>query len=216
MGNHPHCYIEAQFYMYFASHDEKIPILWRGTTWDMISPMTTIDQTHETDGNTLCKSCGLCCTGHLFAWTKLRSVELDGAESLGLKVLRSIPSQRGFNQPCPLWQGQCTVYSSPHYPHFCRTYKCKLLKRVLDEGTPLVAALETIEQAKAVIHELEALLPPSPQTNFRERLVDYLELLENKTRWDEKELECRLKADALLALYRQVFGVDDLVENPWL
>jgi len=184
-------------------------------SWDMIFRVTTVDETHETNGNALCKSCGLCCTGHLFAWTKLRSAELDAAETLGLKVLRSIPSQRGFNQPCPLWQGQCTVYSSPHYPHFCRTYKCKLLKKVLDESTSLAVARETIDQAKAMIHELTVLLPPSPNTNFRERLVDYLEMLEKKKNWDKKDLQCRLKADALLAFYSQVFGVDDLVENPW-
>jgi len=182
----------------------------------MIPDMTHMDRTNEAPGNTLCKSCGLCCTGHLFSWTKLRSAELDSAEALGLHVFRSVPSERGFSQPCPLWQGQCTIYSSPQYPHFCRTYKCKLLKKVLDETTPLVEAQTLIEQAKELIRELEVLLPTSPQASFRERLLEHLETLEKKSRWDEADLEFRLKADGLLTLYKEVFGVSDLIDNPWV
>jgi hypothetical protein len=142
-------------------------------------------------------------------------VELDSAEALGLRVFGSAPSQRGFSQPCPLWQGQCTIYSSPHYPHFCQTYKCKLLKKVLDETTALPEALTVIEQAKELIHELEALLPDPSSTNFRERLVAYLETLDQKSAWDDADLKIRLKADALLAFYDRVFGVNDLVEKPY-
>ena len=177
--------------------------------------MTGIDEPNNSPGNALCKSCGLCCTGHLFIWTKLRSVELESAEALGLRVFGSIPSQRGFSQPCPLWQGQCTIYSSPDYPHFCRTYKCRLLKKVLDETTSLPEALTQIEQAKGIIHEMEALLPDSPSTNFRERLVAHLEDLQQKSAWDERDLEFRLNADALLTFYEQIFGVNDLVEKPY-
>jgi len=185
--------------------------------WDIISGMTGMDETNESQGNILCKSCGLCCTGHLFIRAKLRSAELDSAEALGLNVFRSDPNQRGFSQPCPLWQGQCTIYTSPHYPHFCRTYKCKLLKEVLDETTPLPDALTVIEQAKGMIHELEALLPGSPNTNFRERLVAYLESLERlKASAGQKhaDLDLRLKADALLIFYEKVFGVKDVVDKP--
>ncbi len=175
--------------------------------------MTDIKGTNGSPGNILCKSCGLCCTGHLFICTKLRSAELDSAEALGLRVFRSVPRQRGFSQPCPLWQGQCTIYSSPHYPHFCRTYKCKLLKKVLDETTSLPEALIEIEQVKEMIHELEVLLPVSPRTNFRERLVETLEA--ESTAENEKDLNLRRKADALLSFYERVFGVNDLVEKPY-
>ncbi len=107
------------------------------------------------------------------------------------------------------------MYSSPHYPHFCRTYKCKLLKKLLDESVVLPDALTNIAGAKELIREVEALFPPSTLTNFRERLVEQLETLEKKSVWDENDLAFRLKADALLALYEQIFGVDDLIENPW-
>jgi hypothetical protein len=177
----------------------------------MIPAMSNPEANGELPANTLCKSCGLCCTGHLFIWTKLKSVELKPAEKLGLRVFGSAPSQRGFGQPCPLWQGQCTIYASPHYPHYCHTYKCTLLKKLLDETTSLPEALLNIEEAKRVIRELEALLPESPYTNFRERLVAHLDYLEQKSAWEDGDLKFRLKADALLVLYEQVFGVNDLI-----
>lgn len=181
----------------------------------MISDMTRLEEASESPANRLCKSCGLCCTGHLFIWTKLRSAELDSAEALGLNVIRSVPSQRGFNQPCPLWQGQCTIYTSPGYPHFCRTYKCTLLKKLLNEAIPLTEALGRVKHAKEVIQELEALSPDSPTPNFRERWVAQLESLEKfEETAGQESLEFRRKADELLALYEEVFGVKGVIEKP--
>jgi uncharacterized protein len=183
----------------------------------IISGMTGMEETNESDANLLCKSCGLCCTGHLFSQTKLRSAELDSAEAFALNVFRSVPRQRGFSQPCPLWHGQCTIYTSPHYPHFCRTYKCKLLKRVLDDTIPLSTALTVVQQTKGLIDQLEALLPGSPDHNFRERLVARLEQLESLKESDGQDnvsLEFHRKADALLNLYKNSFGVEDLVDKP--
>ena len=176
----------------------------------MISRVTKMDETKESQANLLCKSCGLCCTGHLFIWAKLRPSELDPAESLGLNVFRSNPNERGFSQPCPLWNGQCTVYDSPHYPHVCRSYKCKLLKEVIAENTSLPNALTVIEQAKEMIHEVESLLPASSEANFRKRLVTELEEADGLAQTDA---EFRLKAEVLLEYYEKVFGVDDLVER---
>jgi len=140
-------------------------------------------------------------------------VELNSLESLGVQVMRSVPSQRGFNQPCPLWQGQCTIYTSASYPHFCRTYKCSLLKKVLDETTSLHEALRLVEQTKAMIQEIEVLLPDSSNLNFRERLAAHIETLEDNKGTDRQpSMGFREKADALLALYENVFGLSDVVE----
>ena len=176
--------------------------------------MTDTVGSNESQANILCKSCGLCCTGHLFSRTKLRSAELDSARELGLNVLGSHPRQRGFSQPCPLWQGQCTVYSSPDYPHFCRTYKCKLLKQVLDETTTLPDALTAVRDTKGIIQEIELYLPGSPHANFRERLVAQLEDPEEISGRDHTDSELRRKADALLSLYGTVFGVKDFIDLP--
>lgn len=160
------------------------------------------------DATILCKACGMCCTGHLFIWAKLRPSELDPAEKLGLTVFRSEPRQRGFSQPCPLWNGACTVYDSPHYPHVCRAYKCKLLKEVLSDKVELPYALAMVEKAMGMIREVESLLPASSEENFRQRLVTELE------ESDALNPEFRQKAEALLRFYEEVFGVDDLVEKP--
>lgn len=103
------------------------------------------------------------------------------------------------------------VYDSPHYPRVCRSYKCKLLKDVIAENTPLPSALTVIEQAKEMIREVESFLPTSAETNFRQRLVTQIEEPNGLAKTD---VEFRLKVEALLEVYEKVFGVDDLVEKP--
>jgi hypothetical protein len=154
----------------------------------------------------------MCCSGHLFAWVKLKPAELDPAESLGVPVNRSDPNERGFSQPCPLWKGLCTIYESPHYPRACRAYKCKLLKEVLAENVALADALIVVEQAKVMIALLEAELPVSPNPNFRERLVAHIETPDAESARENAYLQFRSDADALLRYYDQHFGVNDLIQ----
>lgn len=156
---------------------------------------------------TLCKACGLCCTGRLFIWVKLRPSELDPAEALGMQVFRADPTQRGFSQPCPLWQGVCIIYTSRHYPRACRAYRCKLLKEVESDRIPLPTALDAVDQTHGRIAALEALLPPSAKTNFRERLVEQLES-------STPPAALLPPARALLADFESVYGVRDLLEKP--
>ena len=166
------------------------------------------DETGNSQANTLCKSCGLCCSGHLFSWVRLKATELDSSQALGLNVIRSDPRQRGFTQPCPLWNGQCTIYTSPDYPRVCHNYKCKLLKELLDENVPLPNALMVVQQANTMILELEALLPTSTNVSFRERLVARLEDANAPA-----GSEFRLKAEALLAYFKTHFGVADFTDE---
>lgn len=125
-----------------------------------------------------------------------------------MHIFRSHPNQRGFSQPCPLWQGICTIYESAHYPIVCRNYKCKLLKELLADKTSLGEALTVVQQAKSMIAELEPLLPGSQDTNFRERLVAYLE---GPPKTDPRSGP---QARALLEYYEEYFGVNDLIDNP--
>jgi uncharacterized protein len=178
-----------------------------------VNDTSEIKEAYESQATALCKACGLCCTGHLFIWAKLRSAELDSAQALGLNVVRD-PEQRGFSQPCPLWQGECTIYTSPHYPRFCHTYKCRLLKELVDETTALPEALATVGQAMAMIDELEGLLPASSNSNFRERLVARVEYLEALEKPGDQESQFLLKARALLNLFEKRFGVKDFLDKP--
>jgi hypothetical protein len=180
----------------------------------MIFDMTSLNSTREVQGGLLCKACGLCCTGHLFAWAKLRPAELDPAEALGMSVFRTDPTERGFSQPCPLWKGKCTIYTSSHYPHACRAYECKLLKEVLAQKASLPHALTMIKEAKQRIQEVESLLPTSPNPNFRERLVAELESQRAPSALADTGADLQQKADALLNFYEEVFGVTDLVDKP--
>ncbi|MDX9990984.1 MAG: hypothetical protein RBS68_02940 [Anaerolineales bacterium] len=176
--------------------------------------MNCIEETGESQATTLCKACGLCCDGHLFIWVKLRPKELDPAEALGMTVFRSDPTQRGFSQPCPLWQGQCRIHNSPNYPRACRAYQCKLLKEVIAGQTSLPDALQEIAKAKKLMDSLAALLPKLPNPNFRERLVARIEHPQQFCELADSEMEFQEKAGGVLALYARVFGITDLLEKP--
>ncbi|MDP1545628.1 MAG: hypothetical protein Q8L87_06360 [Anaerolineales bacterium] len=167
----------------------------------------------QPDANTLCKSCGLCCSGHLFSWVRLNAPELDPVEKLGLNVIRNDPRQRGFTQPCPVWNGVCAVYTSPDYPRNCKSYKCKALKQLLDENITLPEALSVIQETLTLIREIEALLPASSAISFRERLISHKEYLESKGRAHEAlDQEFLGKTAVLLNRYEDRFGVDDFID----
>ena len=166
--------------------------------------MTQIQYSQASEATALCKACGLCCTGHLFAWVRLKAVELTPLENLGLNVIRSDPRQRGFTQPCPMWNGVCTIYDSRNYPKGCDSYKCKLLRELLDESVSLPKALKVVKQAMALIQEVEMFLPPAPEISFRERLIAQLEQGHTNSEFQQK-------ANALLSYFDKQFGVNDFL-----
>lgn len=169
----------------------------------------------EPQSQTLCKSCGLCCSGHLFSWVRLNANELDKTEALGLKVIRNDPRQRGFLQPCPVWRGGvCTVYTSPDYPSSCRKYKCKVLKQLLNEEINLTKGINQIEETLSLIREVENLLPVSSAISFRERIIEYKENLEklDSQSYSSNDKKFLQKVKELLDLYENRFGVDDFVD----
>ena len=166
--------------------------------------MREIEYSQASEATALCKACGLCCTGHLFAWVRLKAVELAPLEKSGLNVIRSDPRQRGFTQPCPMWNGVCTIYDSHNYPKGCDSYKCKLLRELLDESVSLPKALRVVKQAMELIQEVEKFLPPSSVISFRERLITQLEL-------GNANSEFQQKADALLLYFDKHFGVNDFL-----
>ncbi|HRJ57033.1 MAG TPA: hypothetical protein PK152_02380 [Anaerolineales bacterium] len=160
----------------------------------------------DSPANLLCKACGLCCSGHLFAWVRLDANELDKVEKLGLKVIRDDPRQRGFLQPCAVWDGTCTVYTSPDYPRSCARYKCKQFKELVDEKTSLPEAMEKIQHAHELIRELENFLPASRTVSFRERLL---------TKIEDRSAEnapFREKAQRLISYFEDFFGVMDFFD----
>jgi len=160
----------------------------------------------DSPANLLCKACGLCCSGHLFAWVRLDANELDKVEKLGLRVIRDDPRQRGFQQPCPVWNGTCTVYSSPDYPRSCKRYKCRQFKDLVEEKTSLPDAMVKVHDAHEMIRELAMDLPALQTVSFRERLLAKLDdrSAENK--------DFREKAQRLIAYFEDFFGVMDFID----
>lgn len=173
--------------------------------------MTEIEYSRASEATTLCKACGLCCTGHLFSWVRLKATELAPLEKLGMQVVRDDPRQRGFLQPCPMWDGDCKIYESPQYPRGCESYKCKLFRELLDESVELDKALRVVKHARAKIRSVENLLPPSAQASFRERLVERIEHLGTLSSLDPVEADFRSQADELLKLLDRRFGVNDFL-----
>jgi hypothetical protein len=145
----------------------------------------------------------------LFSWVRLKATELTPLGKLGLNVIRNDPRQRGFTQPCPMWNGACKIYHSYHYPRGCESYKCKLLRELLDESVELDQALRVVRQAQAKIRSVEKILPPSKEKSFRERVVEQLEQLRLATKLTAVEANVRTQANSLLDFFDSNFGVND-------
>ena len=174
--------------------------------------MNSAEYTHETDGEILCKACGLCCTGHFFTWVGLDSAEVASALSLGLSVEQYTETDRAnFHLPCPLWNRWCSIYTHPDKPHTCSAWECKLLQGLKNGDINLDQALMLVHQTKALILELEQDLPSGQNGNFRQRLASSIELLEkNNPDGGAEAGQTLLKAGILLSYYSRRFGIIDL------
>jgi hypothetical protein len=143
---------------------------------------------------------------------RLKANELTPSEKLGLKVIRNDPRQRGFTQPCPVWKGICTIYDSPHYPKGCDSYKCKLLREVLDESVSLQDALVVVEKTKTLIRKLDTQLPKSSHSSFRDRFIARVKSLRESSSQGHNH-KFLARANMLLNLFQNTFGLKDFNEN---
>jgi uncharacterized protein len=80
--------------------------------------------------DTLCKRCGLCCDGSLFADVELTGhVEATGLEVLGLEIDDDDADGALLLQPCLALKGtRCGIYALR--PECCRTFECRVLQEV--------------------------------------------------------------------------------------
>lgn len=110
----------------------------------------------------LCLTCGLCCSGVIFADVQLQAGDdATRIEALGLP-LRKVRNQRSeqtssadatpampktkFSQPCVVFDGcRCRIYADR--PNYCRAFDCALLKSVKAGEVKTVDALQLIEKA---------------------------------------------------------------------
>ncbi len=108
----------------------------------------------------LCRQCGLCCNGVIFA--NLRLDERDEVERLqSLLSLRRMRGGKGlddsvsfqFSQPCAAFRsGQCGIY--PERPRYCSEFRCRLLQRVITQKHSAAAALGKIARTGKLANEI--------------------------------------------------------------
>ena len=174
--------------------------------------MTEIEYSRGEEAESLCMACGLCCTGHLFSWVQIKSTEQSRLGQLGLKIIQPEARHHGFSQPCPMWDGECSIYRSKTYPSGCRSFKCRLLRELLDEDIPLLKALRVVKQTREKIAVIDKFLPASKEVSFRELLIEQLDRIPlNPGLVDE---EFRSKANELLSDFEKRFGVSDFLGSP--
>lgn len=106
------------------------------------------------DANSLCRECGLCCNGVIFANVQLQSGDDEARlRALGLRFA----SNRKFLQPCTAFAGcQCNIY--PERPTYCREFECLLLKSVKAGQTESADALKIIRSALRRVKKVKQLL----------------------------------------------------------
>jgi len=103
----------------------------------------------------LCRSCGFCCDGTMFA-----DVPLDDADQLaplqarGIEILTE-DTKQSFLQPCGAYRdGCCRIY--PDRPSTCRKFRCELLKKYGSGARSWDEAQQTIGRALALREALRA------------------------------------------------------------
>jgi len=118
----------------------------------------------EPDANSLCRECGLCCNGVIFADVQLQSGDnATRLRALGLAFLKNRKSpivNRKFSQPCTAFAGcECKIYSER--PTYCREFECLLLKsvkagdvEVTDARRVIRSALRQAEKVKNLLRQL--------------------------------------------------------------
>jgi Fe-S-cluster containining protein len=98
----------------------------------------------------LCVSCGLCCDGTFL--DRGRVIEAGEAAPLSSYKNEFVTDENKlwFKIPCPHYDGhRCTIYTARF--GVCRTYRCKLLRKVDSGNLGLEEAKRTVAKAKALI-----------------------------------------------------------------
>jgi Fe-S-cluster containining protein len=116
------------------------------------------------DHGTLCKACGLCCSGVLFHRVLLAPGEAERAAELGLSL--EAGENPGFTQPCSRFAASgCTIYDQR--PSTCRRYRCEVLLKLERGEIESARATEVIASALALVADAEAGEPGSAPARLR-------------------------------------------------
>lgn len=146
----------------------------------------------------LCASCGLCCTGELFASIEVSPEETPRIEARRLPILRE-PSRAKVPQPCPAHDGTCSIYADR--PRACATFRCAPLI-AYEAGEASFAESEAIlSRAKKLAISVRARVPGRGAL-FR----DLESVVEDTPKWRRDNAELAMDIAVLQALLSRVRG----------
>lgn len=117
----------------------------------------------------LCRACGLCCNGVIFADVKLqRGDNAERLRGLGL-TFKPANAATKFTQPCAAFEGcRCRIYAER--PRYCREFECALLKNVVAGETGRAQAFDIVGQAHERVNKVRQLLHELGETEESEPL----------------------------------------------
>jgi len=173
-------------------------------------------QDNTTAGSILCQACGLCCQACFHKYVGLESPEAIPAKQLGLIVVHEPhPDALNFTLPCPLWEGECTIYDHPAKPRACGLFKCQLLIALQDGQISLKQALQYVEKTVNLFWELNRKFPDDDAgRTMIEKLGLMINNLENQANQGNPETgELLLKAGILASCLSRYFGVMDIYSH---
>ncbi len=113
----------------------------------------------------LCRGCGMCCDGTLFAYVPLREDEAEPARRVGLPVVTSKDGPE-FAQGCARYgEGGCAIYEAR--PHACSAFRCLTLQRLEAGEVSFVEAKRRVGRLRALASSLRAALGVVAPTSLR-------------------------------------------------
>ncbi|MFO0587198.1 MAG: YkgJ family cysteine cluster protein [Polyangiaceae bacterium] len=104
----------------------------------------------------LCASCGLCCTGELFASIEVLPEETPRIEAKRLPIVRETGRAK-IPQPCPAHDGTCSIYADR--PRACATFRCAPLLAVEAGEASFPEAEARLARAKRLAASVRARVP---------------------------------------------------------
>ena len=108
----------------------------------------------QEQASTLCQQCGLCCVGVACGSVAI-APEADEAfvgQFSEHIVIASDQTLGWVSQPCPAFEGFCTVYETR--PQDCRTYRCNTLENFYQGSATFEEAVIAINGTVSALHRL--------------------------------------------------------------
>jgi len=129
------------------------------------------------DSSRLCLSCGICCQGVMYDHAGLQADEVDLYYELGFLPFMTTRGKEGFRLPCIFYiDNKCSIYSIRR-PKICASYKCKLLRNLMDREIDSKEREQIVTETKRLIESIQdRLTTKNASMNFQQKIETSLNL----------------------------------------